>query len=207
MAGRPRTRAKREAEQRRDSSPARVPSTGDEGQSERVLEQGAGADILATTAHGPSSIISPAQLNAEADLVLDMPLHSGPLERGPIVWEEHRVPALKDVGRDANGKTIPHIRTDAVAKIVASWVARGASENFICTALNMRPGLLRELYANELAHGAEIANLEVAGAAYDMAVSRTSEQMTKFWLERRHKAFKSKEDNKEGNLFNIIIHS
>lgn len=114
---------------------------------------------------------------------------------------------MKNVGRGPDGKVIPHHRSEEIALCVAQWASRGASENFICAMLNMRPGILRELYHNELTHAAEMANLNVAGKAYEMAMSGESESMTKFWLKSRAKWRDGENaEDRSGSLFNIHIH-
>lgn len=117
------------------------------------------------------------------------------------------LPALKTVGRDAEGKVIRYFRSEETALIVAHWVATGASLNYMCVMLNMRPGVLKELYANELAYGREAADTAVAAKAFEMATSGDSEGMTKFWLERRHADFRKKDGGDEGSIFNINIHT
>lgn len=116
-----------------------------------------------------------------------------------------RLPPMKNVGKDADGKVIPHHRSEEIAQVVANYVARGATENFICAMLNIRPGLLRQCYGAELEHGAEMANMQVAGAAFKMATSGESEAMTKFWLKARA-GWKDGEQAQQATMFNIHIH-
>ena len=117
----------------------------------------------------------------------------------------YRMPPVGQLGRDSNGRVIQYFRSEETALLVAHWVAYGASENFICAALNMRPGKLRQLYGAELDHGEELANMAVAGTAFNMATSGASEQMTKFWLKSRAK-WKDGETGEQTSLFNIHIH-
>lgn len=127
------------------------------------------------------------------------------LPGGSFQLNRHRAPPTGTVGKDANGKVIPHERSEEVALLVAQWVGGGATEQFMCAMLNIRPGLLRKHYYNELTHGAELANQTVASKAFQMATSGESEQMTKFWLEKR--AGWKGGDAETPNLFNIHIHS
>jgi hypothetical protein len=119
---------------------------------------------------------------------------------------DHQLPSLKNVGRDADGRVLRYYRSEETALIVAQWVAGGASLNYMCVMLNMRPGVLKELYSNELAYGKEMADTAVATKAFEMAMSGESEGMTKFWLERRHGDFKKKDGADDGSIFNINIH-
>jgi hypothetical protein len=118
-----------------------------------------------------------------------------------------RAPPMKGVGLDKDGKVIPHHRSEEIAQIVLYYVGMGASENFICAHLNIRPGLLRQHYSNELTHGAERANVEVAGAAFRMATNEEDAAMTKFWLKAKAKwRDGDNSDDKNNSLFNINIH-
>lgn len=72
--------------------------------------------------------------------------------------------SLKNVGKDKEGKTIPHVRTEKIAALISHMVACGASENDISLYLNIRPGQLRQHYEYELNNGAFAHNMEVAGA-------------------------------------------
>lgn len=59
-------------------------------------------------------------------------------------------PATRNVGRDAEGKVIPHKPTDKTRRLVKQHAVAGTDENTICLLLNIRPGLLRQHYAYEL---------------------------------------------------------
>jgi hypothetical protein len=121
--------------------------------------------------------------------------------------QKYRMPSLKNVGKGPDGKVIPHHRSEVIAKVVSGWVASGADESFIAAMLNIRPGQLRENYSNELLHGAQMANMQVAGAVFEEAVNNRDMSAAKFWL-------KSKAGWRDGNdhgngppsLLNIFIH-
>lgn len=141
----------------------------------------------------------------------DVPLMGVPLPKiGGISRNELqacRQPSVKNAGRDAAGCVIPHERSEDVAKVVATYAAQGASENFICSIVNIRPGQLRRHYSQELQHGAEMANQMVASTALAMATSGESEQMTKFWLKARAKWRDGETAADAGGLLNIHIHA
>lgn len=72
--------------------------------------------------------------------------------------------SLKNVGRDAEGKVLPHKRTAAIADIVRKHAVAGTDENTICLLLNLRPGQLRQYYARELDTAVAEVNADVAQA-------------------------------------------
>lgn len=121
-------------------------------------------------------------------------------------WDAVRVPALKNVGRDADGKVIPHERSEETAQKVAE-LALIHPENTICAILNIRPGHLREHYYNELMHSRAVVDARVASTAYALALSGDVPHMTKFVAKARLK-WKDGEDNgAAASLFsNIHIH-
>lgn len=121
-----------------------------------------------------------------------MVLASGPVEYDPMSsptlpaqMNAYRRPSLKNVGKDENGRVVQHRHSKEVAHQVAMWVAGGADENFMCMMLNMRPGVLKELYGNELEFGKTAANMNVAGAAYRDALQPGAHAQQKFWLKAR----------------------
>lgn len=127
------------------------------------------------------------------------------LAPGSFQLNKYRAPPTGNVGYDAAGKVIPHFRSEEVALLVAQWAMAGQTEQFMCAMLNIRPGLLKKHYYNELTYGADLANATVASRAFKMAADGSSEAMTKFWLEKR--AGWKGGDAETPNLFNIHIHS
>ena len=120
--------------------------------------------------------------------------------------KRYRLPPMKTVGRDADGKVIPHVRSEETAKLVAHLVGTGSEINFICAAINIRPGQLKVLYSAELEHGKALADAEVQMAAHAMAKSGLNGEMTRFWLKSRA-GWSDKDKQVEDNLFNIHIHA
>jgi hypothetical protein len=98
---------------------------------------------------------------------------------------QYRRHSLKNVGRDADGKTIKYHYSEETAQLVAQWAASGADENYICFMLNMRPGTLKELYGEILEHASTGANMQVAGALFRDALQQNRFQEKKFWLKAR----------------------
>jgi len=102
-----------------------------------------------------------------------------------IPLSAYRRPSMKNVGYDAEGKTVQHKYDERIAARVAQWAACGADENYICHMLNMRPGRLKELYADVIEHAATSANMNVAAAAYRDALVPGAHVQQKFWLKAR----------------------
>lgn len=159
---------------------------------------------------GPS-IPDDSPLDAIPRFVPDLPvLELSPQIAGPSRNELQacRAPSMKNVGRDAEGKVIPHFRSEEVAKVVAQYSLAGHDLNFIAAMLNIRPGLLKQHYYNELVHSEAAANASVTATAYAMATSGENENMTKFWLERRRRdKFGAKPEDNDSPVLNIHIHS
>lgn len=221
MAGKQKTRAKVRAgaDQERANARAVLRQEDPEGRGEAPaqgsLSPGRSTDALAT---GPSdldgipSFLEPAPV-AELPEDPDEPFGSPemvsriPVSFGPFSvsgdYRKLRLPSLKDIGRGPDGKVIPHVRDERTARMVAHWVASGATEHYICHALNMRPGLLKKLYGGELEHAGEMANIEVAAVGFRLATDGEHEGMTKFWLERR--AGWNKDEREQGSIFNLNI--
>lgn len=114
--------------------------------------------------------------------------------------------SLKNVGRDREGKVIPHFRSDAVAQRVAVLVAGGMDEYDIACVLNIRPGLVRRHYGAELASGKAIANSQVVSAIH-MQAAAGEPQMAKFWAKARM-GWRDGDSSKGGDdsALNIHIH-
>lgn len=154
----------------------------------------------------PSDLTPPVE---EVEVEYDRPM----IDDLPVVPRNFKINQLrsfstKNVGLDASGKVIPHFRSEEVAQVVAHWASVGAPEAFMCAMLNIRPGLLKKHYYNELTHGLTLANTMVAGKAFEMAMSGDSDSMTKFWLKSRAK-WKDGENAgaQDLPLLNIHIHA
>jgi hypothetical protein len=127
---------------------------------------------------------------------------------GIAVSNRFRSPSVKNAGKDADGKVLPHNRSEEIAGVVAALAAGGASLNLIAVRLNLRPGQIKKHYANELEYSAEAANVDVASAALSMARSGEDAAMTKFWLKARAKWRDGESgDDKSASFFNIHIHN
>jgi hypothetical protein len=134
-------------------------------------------------------------------------MYVGPFPRTVRQTSHFKAPAMKNIGKDADGKVIPHQRSEEVAQIVLHYTGMGAGLNFIAAMLNIRPGLVKECYGKELEYSVERANVEVAGAAFRMATSEQDPAMTKFWLKARAKwRDGDNAEDKNNSLFNINIH-
>lgn len=121
-------------------------------------------------------------------------------------WDAVRVPAMKNVGRDADGHAIPHMRSEAIAEKVAE-LALIHPENTICAILNIRPGHLKKHYYNELTHSRAVVDARVASTAYALALSGESPHMTKFVAKARLKWKDGEDLGGTASLFsNIHIH-
>lgn len=89
----------------------------------------------------------------------------------PANMNNVRLPAMRDVGKDTDGKVIPHKRSEKVAKAVAELALAGTPENTICAILNIRPGHLKQYYSNELSHTRTIVDARLASSAYALALA------------------------------------
>jgi hypothetical protein len=137
----------------------------------------------------------------------DRPFYAGPFPRTVRQTNRFRAPSVKNVGKDKNGKVIPHLRSEEIAAIVLHYTGMGASLNFIAAHLNIRPGLIKECYGKELEYAVERTNVEVAGAAFRMATNEEDGAMTKFWLKSRAKwRDGDNAEDRNNSLFNINIH-
>jgi hypothetical protein len=213
VAGSPRKRAKREAAGGGQGA-AGSPERGEGSPKARVPRHRATADALATTDSGPgiidldaSSVERVPSPEADGSPDLDLP-GPQPYDSGTILYRDIRPPSVKDAGRGPDGKVIPHERDEEVARRVAKMAGEGATLNFIAVVLNLRPGVLKKHYHNELTYSEEAANLEVVAAAHRMATDGEHEGITKFWLKARNKWRDGDTAEDKGNsLFNIHIHA
>lgn len=204
----PRTREKTAQEDpRRGGTPK---AQGSPGQVQASFGEASPPSNVVPVFLGPSPDDSPT-LDSIPTFIQDAPvLELSPQVAGPSrnQLQACRSPSLKNVGRDAKGQVIPHFRSEEVAKVVAQYSLTGHDLNFIAAMLNIRPGLLKKHYYNELAHSAAAATANVVSTAYAMAVSGESEAMTKFWLERRaREKFGAHPGDGDSPVLNIHIHA
>ena len=115
------------------------------------------------------------------------------------------LPKVSQVGKDANGRNIPHKRSEEVARQVEVYARNGASDSDIAMLLNIRPGQLRQIYADELRKSKMSAHLKVAEAIYAQASTPGNPRMSEFYA----KAQMGWDDNPKGknsDPFSIHIH-
>lgn len=112
------------------------------------------------------------------------------------------------LGRDINGKIIPHERDEKIAHQIAEWVAIGAGENEIAQFLQVRPGVLRKHYKYELDNGKFANDMQVGSTILSMAKSGASERMALFYAKARM-GWRESDSNDTNNaaLLNIHIHT
>jgi hypothetical protein len=113
--------------------------------------------------------------------------------------------SLKNVGRDARGRVIPHAYSSKVAAQIATWVACGYNENDIAIRLNIRPGLLREVYGKELRHGKEQVGMEVS--SHIMQRVKKSDQMAIFYAKAQMGWRDGNAKPVDADVLNLIIHT
>jgi len=87
------------------------------------------------------------------------------------------------VGRDAGGKVIPHIRSEKIAQQIREWVAGGYDLNAIAVRINVRPGLIREHYAVELAMGSEHVGMDMT--SHILKRAKESDRMAVFFAKAK----------------------
>lgn len=92
--------------------------------------------------------------------------------------------ALAGSGRDDYGNTLPHVRNESTAKIVAMLVACGARPVDIAIHLDIRPRQLERCYRHELEHGAFPHNMQVAKTILDRA-KLGDPRFSMFWAKSR----------------------
>jgi len=110
-----------------------------------------------------------------------VPLLPLPSEGAPL--SHYKGTALRFIGRDSRGRVLPHKYSSKTAKHIAIWIAGGYNVNDICVALNIRPGLLRELYGKEINHGLEMVGMDVTTHIVDRV--KKSDRMAIFFAKSR----------------------
>lgn len=84
-----------------------------------------------------------------------------------------------------NAKVIPTHPNARDSKQVETLAGLGASEQYICTHLNLTLDQLYEFYQRQLEYGKEHANLEVAETFFDLATSGDHPNITAMWMRMR----------------------
>ncbi len=114
---------------------------------------------------------------------------------------------MRGVGRDPRtGKVIQYARNELTASLIMQYVANGAEFNDICIMLNMRPGVLKELYGRELDAGLPAANMNVASNVYRQAAFTPNIRAAELWMRNRAGWDKDQKKVDETPMLNIIIH-
>lgn len=112
---------------------------------------------------------------------------------------------LRDVGRDKDGKVIPHKRDEKVARQIKIWVAGGADINYIAIRLNVRPGLLKQHYPQELILGTEDVHADVH--QHLLKRVKESDRMAIFYAKSKMGYRDGESRPNDDGLLNIHIHA
>lgn len=170
--------ARGEGEQGSTSFDARVeeragtPANRGEGQAKRVPSAPAG---VRHSGDDPQESPNAFPVNLPPDIL--------PAPGNNATLSDYKGTSLKNIGKDANGRVIPHKYNKAVAKKVAIWISGGYNANDICIALNIRPGKLEQLYGQEIRHGLEKVGMEVT--QHIVARVKKSDRMAIFFAKSR----------------------
>jgi len=120
------------------------------------------------------------------------------------------LPALREmhaVGRDPDGRTLPHDFDIQIAAVVAQLAANGATPDEISRLLNLRPGTLRKHYRYELENGCLHANMTVATSLFAAARVPGNIRAAEIWLKARAGWRETDDKNANQSPLNIHIHA
>ena len=131
-----------------------------------------------------------------------MPL---PLPASDAPLSHYTGTSLKNIGRDRLGRVIQHKFSSKVARQISIWVLGGYNENDIAIALNMRPGLVRELYGREIRHGEQLMGMDMTTHIVHRA--KKSDQMARFVAKARMGWRDGDTKPVDNQLLNIVIHN
>lgn len=138
----------------------------------------------------------------------DDPLHGNtpPLPAPNAPLSHYKGFSLKNVGRDSKGRVIPYRYSTKVARQISQWTLGGYDENAICVALNMRPGILKQLYGKELAVGSDLAGMDLT--SHIMKRAKASDRMAIF-VAKAKMGWRDGESRPldTGGLLSITIHT
>jgi hypothetical protein len=152
--------------------------------------------LLVPSPDDPATLVSAPDVGAEA---------VAPVEGPAPELSHYKGVSLKNVGRDARGRVIPHKRTIAVAKQIAIWIAGGADLNAIAIRLNVRPGLLKREYPKEIALGTENVHMDVH--THILARVKKSDRVAIFYAKAKMGYRDGDSKPLEGGVFNLHIHT
>lgn len=155
-------------------------------------------------------VICPPASPEGPSLPLDIPTLPAPVPPAPVPagdppLEHYKGTALKNIGRDKNGKVIPHKRSEITAKKVSIWVAAGYNVNDIAVFLNIRPGLVKECYGREINHGEQLVGMDMSN--HIVARAKKSDRMAIFYAKARMGWRDGDTKAPETGLLNIHIHT
>lgn len=172
-------------------------------------------DIISTGEYTPASeniphlspeYAPPSATNVFLGVQINIP---PPESAAPLPGTSIRKPTIPArLGRDENGKIIPHERDEELAKAIARWCAVGADITEIAQYTGIRPGVLRKHYKMELENGKFAADMMVGETILDLAASGKSERMTLLYAKARM-GWRESDANDQNNaaMLNIHIHA
>jgi hypothetical protein len=109
----------------------------------------------------------------------------------PVHREDAMLPPLRDGRRNNGGKRYPAggrprwSPDERRRRAIYEAARRGLPQDLIAQLAGISEATLKRRCAEELHLGATIANLQIAIAAYEMAVSGDHPTMTRWWLQVR----------------------
>lgn len=134
----------------------------------------------------------------DGNVMLPLPADGSPLTH-------YKGTSLKNIGRDGKGQVISHKYSSKVARQISVWMLGGYSENDCAIALNMRPGLLRELYGKEIRHGVELMGMDMT--QHIVARAKKSDNMARFVAKARMGWRDGDSKPIDTGILSIFIHS
>lgn len=166
---------------------ARMPSPGERAQAQEDPERGDGGRSARVPATGAGVLRSGDETKSQ-----DLPI------------SHYKGVSLARVGRDSSGRVIQHKYSAHTAEQVALWVAGGYDANAICIMLNMRPGVLKELYGKEIQMGVEKIGMEFSSNLYRRA--KKSDRLAIFFAKAKLGWRDGESAQNNQSLLNIHIH-
>lgn len=193
----------RRSKRRERKSAQEDPRAGGEGQAARVPSASGGESYSGdkTQKYGKSPIAAALPDLEKLQEMTDNPVVLPP--EGASI-SDYKGISLATVGRDKRGRTIPHVRSEKIARQISVWVAGGADVNAICIRLNIRPGLLKECYGKELAAGLDMVAMDLTDSIYRRA--QKSDRLAIFFAKARLGWRDGDGPVKDQSLLDIHIH-
>lgn len=122
-----------------------------------------------------------------------------------IPLHHYKGTSLKNIGRTADGKVIPHKRSEITARRVATWAVGGYTKEDIAILLNIRPGLVEECYGRELRHGKDMVGMDLTSHVIKRA--KQNDNMARFVLKSQFGWRDGDSKPLDTGLLNIHIHA